>query len=62
VSHVPKGFGPLIISGFFTTLFFQGVLTSTLSPLLGHLFDNPATIAGILLNVTVVSGLIQAAR
>lgn len=60
--HFPKGTFSIIISGFFVSLLFQGILTSTLSPLIDDLFNEPIRFAGIFFTVTALSGLIQAVR
>jgi MFS family permease len=58
----PKGTFPVIAIGLFVPLLFQGILMATLSPLIGHLFAEPIHVAGLLLSVTALSGIIQAAR
>ncbi|MGD6792625.1 MFS transporter [Metabacillus indicus] len=52
----------IIISGFFITLFIQGVLTATLSSLINHHFGKEVSLAGLIISVTFLSGLLQSAR
>lgn len=52
----------IIISGFFITLLFQGVLTSTLSSLIEQTYGQQIGLFGLIVSVTFLSGLIQSAR
>lgn len=52
----------VIMSGFLITMLFQGVFTSTLSAVIERYYSQTITIPGLVLSVTFLSGLIQAAR
>lgn len=52
----------IIVSGFFTTMLFQGVLTSTLSSLIERNYGQHIDLFGLIISVTFLSGLIQSAR
>ncbi|WP_051865791.1 MFS transporter [Metabacillus indicus] len=52
----------IIVSGFFITLLIQGVLTATLSSLINHHFGKEISLAGLIISVTFLSGLLQSAR
>jgi MFS family permease len=52
----------IIISGLLLTLIFEGILTSTLSYVIGHHFEEGIFLFGIALGVTTLAGIIQAAR
>lgn len=52
----------IIVSGFFTTMLFQGVLTSTLSFLIERNYGQHIDLFGLIISVTFLSGLIQSAR
>ncbi|PLR67563.1 MFS transporter [Bacillus sp. UMB0893] len=52
----------IIISGFFITLLFQGVLTSTLSSLIEQNYGQQIGLFGLIVSVTFLSGLIQSVR
>ncbi|WP_191562522.1 MFS transporter [Metabacillus idriensis] len=52
----------IIISGFFITLLFQGVLTSTLSSLIEQNYGQQIGLFGVIVSVTFLSGLIQSVR
>jgi hypothetical protein len=52
----------IIVSGFFITMLIQGVLTSTLSSVIEHNFGKEIAIFGLIISVTLLSGLIQSAR
>jgi MFS family permease len=52
----------IIISGLLLALIFEGVLTSTLSYVIGHHYEEGILLFGIALGVTTLAGIIQAAR
>lgn len=52
----------IIISGFFITMLYQGVFTSTLSSVIERSHGQNVSIFGIVLSVTFLSGIIQSAR
>ncbi|GLB61438.1 MFS transporter [Cytobacillus sp. NCCP-133] len=52
----------LIATGFLITMLYQGVFTSTLSPVIERLHGQSIYIFGAVISVTLLSGLIQAAR
>lgn len=49
-------------SGFFITLLFQGIFTSTLSAMIVHYYGQNITLFGVIISVTFLSGVIQAIR
>jgi MFS family permease len=51
-----------IISGLLISLLFQGLLTSTLSYVIGHHYKQGIFIFGIAIGVTALAGMVQAAR
>ncbi|WP_001121634.1 MFS transporter [Bacillus cereus] len=52
----------VVTSGFFITLIFQGIFTSTLSAIIAHYYGQNITLFGIVISVTFLSGVIQAIR
>jgi MFS family permease len=59
----PPGTWPRVMfSGFWITLLIQGVLAATLSALIAHYYGPDIDLAGTLLSVTALAGMLQAAR
>jgi len=52
----------IILSAFLIAMLFQGALTSTLSSVIEHHQGQTITIFGLIVSVTLLSGLLQAAR
>ncbi|WP_235950583.1 MFS transporter [Heyndrickxia shackletonii] len=52
----------LVISSFFITMFIQGIFTSTLSSLIEHHYGKSIQLAGIIISVTALSGVLQSIR
>ncbi len=52
----------VVVSGFFITLLFQGIFTSTISAIIAHYYGQNITLFGIVISVTFLSGVIQAIR
>lgn len=52
----------VVLSGFCIALLIQGVLAATLSALIEHYYGTQIDLFGLLLSVTALSGLLQAAR
>lgn len=52
----------VILSGFLITMLFQGVFTSTLSSVIEYHYGEEIRLLGIIVTVTALSGMIQAAR
>jgi MFS family permease len=61
-SWLTKPILKIILSGLLLALLFEGVLTSTLSYVIGHHFEEGIFLFGIALGVTTLAGIIQAAR
>ncbi|MFT4413849.1 MFS transporter [Fredinandcohnia humi] len=62
IVRILRGSYLLFISSFFISLLFQGIITSTLSPLIGYLYEDSIFFIGMIVSVTALSGLLQAAR
>jgi len=52
----------IIVSGFLTAMLIQGVFTSTLSNVIERVHGQPINLLGLIISVTLLSGMIQAAR
>ncbi|WP_028239225.1 MFS transporter [Stutzerimonas azotifigens] len=59
---VPSHWRRIVFNGFSIALLVQGVLAATLSALIAHLYGTEVELLGVLLGVTALSGLLQAAR
>ncbi|AND42886.1 MAG: MFS transporter [Bacillota bacterium] len=52
----------IIVSGFLIAMLYQGILTSTLSPMIEHFYGEHISILSVVISVTLLSGIIQAVR
>ncbi len=59
---IPRHWRRIVFNGFSIALLVQGVLAATLSALIAHLYGPQVELLGVLLGVTALSGLLQAAR
>lgn len=59
---IPSHWRRVVFNGFSIALLVQGVLAATLSALIAYLYGTQVDLLGVLLGVTALSGLLQAAR
>ncbi|MCM3708274.1 MULTISPECIES: MFS transporter [Cytobacillus] len=52
----------IIVSGFFISMLYQGIVTSTMSSLIEHFYGESISIWNVAVSVTFLSGIIQAVR